>query len=201
MRMQPCDAALPIEAVCVGAVDAGAVVDAHPARLERVLGARPGSTLPARRPPSRSSARPGGVDRLVLDVVEPGRRLEADLRRRRSRRSWPARGSCRASAGSSRRSTIEDRRILLRRARSVVTFGLTTCGAAPGRSCRRRSSEQRAARPGAQPGSALSRRPSSDGLRRDVAALEVDARRRRPACRPSSPTRVDEPVDRDLGVA
>ena len=80
MRMQPCEAAVPIEPSRVGAVDAGAVVDAHPARLERVLGPPPGMTLPASLPAQSEFGHvPGRVDRLVLDRVEAGGRLEAGL--------------------------------------------------------------------------------------------------------------------------
>src|SRR3954454_18517171 len=64
----------------VGPVDAGAGEDAHPARLERVVrrAARDHLTGQRSRPRAVRDV-PGGVHRLVLDVVEPRRRLETDL--------------------------------------------------------------------------------------------------------------------------
>ena len=48
--------------------------------LSGFSGTPPGTTVPARSPAqARVRDAPGGIDRLVLDVVEPGGRLEADL--------------------------------------------------------------------------------------------------------------------------
>src|SRR3954453_4092821 len=64
----------------VRAVDAGAVEDAHPARLERVVRRSAGDHLARERTRPRAVRHvPGRIHGLVLDVVEPGRRLEADL--------------------------------------------------------------------------------------------------------------------------
>src|SRR5215207_2361732 len=63
-----------------GAVDAGAVVDAEPARLQRVLRRSAWDDLPRHvTRPRRVRHVPGRVHRLVLHVVEAGRRLEPDL--------------------------------------------------------------------------------------------------------------------------
>ena len=80
IRMQPCEAALPSEPTSRGAVDAGAVEDPEPARLERVVGRAAGDHLAGEvAGPVAVRHVPGRVHRLVLDVVEPGRRLEPDL--------------------------------------------------------------------------------------------------------------------------
>src|SRR3954454_20591171 len=64
----------------VGAVDAGTVEDAHPARLERVVRRSAGDDLARERPrPGAVRDAPGGVHGLVLDVVQTGGGLEADL--------------------------------------------------------------------------------------------------------------------------
>src|SRR4051812_22826744 len=64
----------------VRAVDAGAVEDAQPARLERVVRRAAGDDLARERARPRAVRHaPCRVHGLVLDVVEPGRRLEADL--------------------------------------------------------------------------------------------------------------------------
>src|SRR4051794_24362786 len=60
------------------AVDADAVGDTHPARLERVVRAAAGDRLTGERACPRAVGHvPGGVHLLVLDAVEAGRRLEA----------------------------------------------------------------------------------------------------------------------------
>ena len=46
---------MPSEEISIGAVDAGAVVEAHPACLDRVLRAPGGSTWPARSPAQAES--------------------------------------------------------------------------------------------------------------------------------------------------
>src|SRR3954468_7073137 len=70
----------PDRAARVGAVDAGAVEDAHPARLERVVRCAAGDHLARQRPGPRAVRHaPGRVHGLVLDVVEPRRGLEPDL--------------------------------------------------------------------------------------------------------------------------
>src|SRR5947209_121932 len=59
----------------VGPVDPGAVEDAHPASLDRILRSRR-DRLTGERPGPRAVGHvPGGVQFLVLDVVEPGGRL------------------------------------------------------------------------------------------------------------------------------
>src|SRR3954471_7213659 len=64
----------------VGPVDAGSGEDPHPARLERVVRRAARDHLAGQRPRPRAVRHvPGGVHRLVLDVVEPRGRLEADL--------------------------------------------------------------------------------------------------------------------------
>ena len=50
MRMQPCEARLPIDHSCDGPVDADAAGDPHPARPQRVRGAPPASSCPASSP-------------------------------------------------------------------------------------------------------------------------------------------------------
>src|SRR3954447_13574287 len=63
-----------------GAVDARAVEDAEPARLQRVVGGTAGDDLPGQAAgPRRVRHAPGRVHGLVLHVVEPGGRLEPDL--------------------------------------------------------------------------------------------------------------------------
>ena len=88
--MQPWDAARAERADVGGAVDAGAVVDAHPARLERVVG-------PRRDHLAGQLARPGAVRARARTGSRPcsarGRgRPESRARpaRPRSCRSWPA---------------------------------------------------------------------------------------------------------------
>src|SRR4051812_6581044 len=62
------------------AVDAGAVEDAHPARLEWVLRNAPRNHLAGEvAGPGALRDMPGGIDRLVLDVVEARRGVEAHL--------------------------------------------------------------------------------------------------------------------------
>jgi len=61
----------------VGAVDARSVEDAHPARLERVVRPRRHDLAGQVAGPGAVRDRPGRVLRLVLDVVEPGRGVEA----------------------------------------------------------------------------------------------------------------------------
>ena len=82
----------------VGAVDAGAVVDAHPARLQRVVGRPPGITLPAGRRPSRcrARARRGRSPCSGRGRARPGSR--SPPRRRRPCRSSRASGSCRSGS-------------------------------------------------------------------------------------------------------
>src|SRR5215210_439526 len=64
----------------IGAVDPGAVEDAHPARLERVLRRAAGHDRPGQLAgPVAVRHVPGRVHGLVLDVVQARRRLEADL--------------------------------------------------------------------------------------------------------------------------
>src|SRR4051794_36646853 len=64
----------------VDAVDARAVEDAQPTGLERVARGATGDDLAALALGDPRGVRlgPGGIDRLVLDVVEPGRGLQAD---------------------------------------------------------------------------------------------------------------------------
>src|SRR5687767_7866461 len=63
----------------VGPVDPGAVIDAHPARLERVVGRAAGNHLAGEvAGPVRVRDAPGRVDRLVLNRVLAGRGVEAD---------------------------------------------------------------------------------------------------------------------------
>ncbi len=62
----------------VGAVDAGAVEDAHPARLQRVVRSGRDRRAGQVARPGAVGDVPGGVHRLVLDVVEAGRGVEAD---------------------------------------------------------------------------------------------------------------------------
>ena len=76
--MQPCEAAVPSEPL-VGAVDAGAVVDAHPAGDQRVARARRDVLAGEGTRPVRVRDVPGRIDLLGLEVVEPGRGVVAGL--------------------------------------------------------------------------------------------------------------------------
>src|SRR5215211_5105107 len=63
----------------VRAVDARPVEDAHPARLQRVVGRPTRNRLPGEiAGPIGVRDTPGGVDRLVFDVVDASRRVEAN---------------------------------------------------------------------------------------------------------------------------
>ena len=63
----------------VRAVDPGAVEDPHPARLDRVVRPRWDHLPGERAGPGALRHVPGRVDRLVLDVVDPGRGFEPGL--------------------------------------------------------------------------------------------------------------------------
>src|SRR6185436_1389330 len=64
-------------AVRGGPVDARAGVDAHPARLDRVVRARRDDLAGQVAGPGRVGHVPGRVDLFVLDLVEAGGRLQA----------------------------------------------------------------------------------------------------------------------------
>ena len=184
--MQPCEAAVPIEPVGVGPVDAGAVEDAQPARLDRVLGRAAGDHR------AGEVARPGRVRARARPGSPP---CSGCGRARRASRGRPGRPRCRYVLAElevlverqleGAAVDDDDRRILLRRAPWCVTFGCDHAGAhardprvagveqlAPG--CRARSARVSTAQ-------AVARRH-----RVDVAGLEVDrrvARLDRRACR------------------
>ena len=60
-------------------MDSGAVEEAHPASLERVLGTGRNHLAREAPGPRRVGHVPRGIDLLVVDRVDPGRRLEALL--------------------------------------------------------------------------------------------------------------------------